>query len=97
VLDGVAGDEYLVGGGGADDFLYHASTGVIAAGHDTIADFARGLDHIELDTALSAGAAAAALHIDISTADSLVTFDGSPDFLITVAGVHLDQSDFLFT
>ena len=38
-----------------------------------------------------------ALHIDNTGADSLITFDNSAGFSLTVAGVDLDQSDFLFT
>jgi hypothetical protein len=62
-----------------------------------IADFLRGTDHIEIDTSLSAMAAGVALHSNNAGADALITFDGSPGPLITVAGVDLDQCDFFFT
>lgn len=97
-IEGAAGNDTIMGGGGADVFVYHGGAGdVINAGHDVIADFVHGTDFIEIDTSLSAMAAGAALHINNSGADALVTFDGSPDLLITVAGVDLNSSDFLFT
>ncbi|MEA2940674.1 MAG: hypothetical protein QOD09_1203 [Bradyrhizobium sp.] len=48
-IDGLGGDDFLIGLGGDDTFVFNAASN--GSGHDTIADFTPGHDHIELDYA----------------------------------------------
>jgi VCBS repeat-containing protein len=46
-INGLGGDDLLIGLGGDDTFVFNAASR--GSGHDTIADFTPGHDHIELD------------------------------------------------
>jgi Ca2+-binding RTX toxin-like protein len=70
-LDGGAGADTLVGGAGSDVFDFNSTTDTPAGARDTIQDFVRGVDHIDLRT------------IDASTAvtgDQAFSFMGTKSF-----------------
>ena len=70
-LDGGGGADTLVGGTGSDVFDFNSTTDTPAGTRDTIQDFLRGVDHIDLRT------------IDASTAvtgDQAFSFIGAKSF-----------------
>ena len=81
-LDGGAGDDVLSGGAGADMFVFNG-------GHDRIADFEQGVDHITLDAALWTGLTSAAdvLAIYGSHDDDRVTIDLADGNILDIDGI----------
>ena len=82
-LDGGAGDDLLSGGGGADMFIFNS-------GHDRIADFEQGVDHITLDAELWTGLTSAAdvLTIYGSFDGDRVTIDLGDGNILDIDGVE---------
>lgn len=79
-------DNVLTGGAGADLFRFHAGWG-----NDTVTDFARGADKVDLSTT---GLGFADLSLSV-TADGVIVSEGADSILL--AGLAaLDQTDFLF-
>ena len=89
VLDGGVGDDTLTGGGGADVFRYRLA----GFGADTITDFTRGADVIDLR---NTGLSLADLNISDSGQDRVIDGGGNTITLTGQAGVTLNATDFMF-
>ena len=90
VLDGGAGDDTLTGGAGADVFRYRLA----GFGADTITDFTRGTDVIDLR---NTGLVFADLSISASSQDLVIDAgSGNTITLSGQAGVTLAATDFVF-
>jgi len=90
ILGGAGGDDKLVGGAGHDVFQFTGAWGV-----DTVSDFEKGLDHLELH---ATGLGYEDLQIQVSGVSSLVHVAGFGDILIlNTLPTALSASDFLFT
>ena len=94
-LDGGAGNDVLLGGAGADIFSFGNGKG-----HDTIGDFADGLDLIRISAPGIAGVADLAITAD-AAGDAVVTFvaEGRTT-VITLTDIDVGQlsaADFIFS
>jgi serralysin len=99
VLVGEGGADRLTGGAGADVFVFRFASDSPASGHDTIEDFQRGLDTLDL-RGLRTGAADA-LSIETRDGSTFVTLDqggdGTADFVVVLAGLTgLTTAEVLF-
>ncbi|MET0723238.1 MAG: cadherin-like domain-containing protein [Tardiphaga sp.] len=98
-VNGLGGNDLLIGLGGADNFVFSAGSG-----QDTIYDFQKNVDHIDL-SALSSivtqGSLATwmAQHVmanPLNSADTLITLDGGDTILLhNVAYTSLGVGDFI--
>ena len=95
-LQGGFGDDELTGGQGADTFVYDGfvAVGVVLEGHDVITDFETGTDVLDMDAlfdnvgfADGQGAREAALSVQDTGSDTVVTVSGQGNFSVTLEGV----------
>ena len=87
VLNGGAGNDVLIGGAGDDRFQFSGHFGL-----DTILDFQRGHDHIDLR---GTGLSFASLNIAYHDGDAVIT-SAHGKIVVDHIGGHLHASDFLF-
>jgi Ca2+-binding RTX toxin-like protein len=97
VLNGNGGDDTLAGGFGNDTFVFARANGAVNFGHDTIADFAAGQDHLQIDHTIFGNFAAVQQHMQQVGGDVVITYDANNSIVLhdaVMANVH--ASDFLF-
>jgi serralysin len=98
-LDGNAGADTLTGGAGADIFDYNARSDSNSSNTDTITDFQKGTDKIDvtglnLSNVASSGSGNTLIVSDMGSYTQLSTASG--DFRINVTGdIAFDDSDFI--
>ncbi len=98
-LIGNLGSDQLVGGAG-DDFFAYSSDTITDAGlrFDTITDFTKGSDKIDLTDGLTLGTDDGQVQFDSvfgNTFIGITDSDGKVELFATVTGVILDNSDFV--
>lgn len=98
-INGLAGDDLLIGLGGADNFVFTAGSG-----RDTIYDFQTSIDHIDLQalssivtqSSLGTWMAQNVMANPDNSADTLITLDSGNSILLhNVAHTSLSASDFI--
>jgi serralysin len=87
---GVGGNDYLVGGDGSDTFVYYVGSN----GKDEITDFTIGTDHLQISKSLAANFAA--LVMNQSGANTIITFGADSIQLDNILTTNLHASDFIF-
>jgi Ca2+-binding RTX toxin-like protein len=93
VLNGLGGNDVLIGGASNDSFVFSGTPG-----NDTINDFASGADKIDLS---AYGITMAQVSTSASGANTIVSVDsdsnGVSDFTVTLIGVGAPQeADYVF-
>ena len=97
LLNGNGGNDALAGGYGNDTFVFAKSNGVVNFGNDTIADFAAGQDHLQIDHSIFGNFAAVQQHMQQVGDDVVITYDASNSITLhDVAMANLHANDFLF-
>ena len=97
VLTGNGGNDTLAGGYGNDTFNFARSNGVVNFGNDTIADFAAGQDHLQIDHTIFGNFAAVQQHMQQVGGDVVITYDANNSIVLNdVLMANLHASDFLF-
>jgi serralysin len=105
VLIGGDGADTLTGGAGADAFVFHAGSSGVAIGRDTITDFEKGADKIEIADASSFigsnafTGSAGEVRYAASSGQTVVELDSNGDRLadlqlLLTGELQLDYSDF---
>ena len=98
-INGLGGNDLLIGLGGADNFVFTSNSG-----RDTIYDFQKNFDHIDLSAlsstvtqgTLSTWMAQHVLESPDNASDTLITLDGGDTILLrNVAHTSLGTSDFI--
>jgi Ca2+-binding RTX toxin-like protein len=87
---GMSGNDYLVGGDGSDTFVYVSGSN----GNDEITDFAIGSDHLQISKSLAANFAA--LVMNQSGANTIITFGTDSVQIDNILASNLHASDFIF-
>jgi hypothetical protein len=95
-INGLGGNDLLIGLGGADNFVFTANSG-----HDTIVDFQKNVDHIDLSAVVNTSDVTTWMdhHVAASPlngADTLITLDSGDTILLhNVAHTSLSANDFI--
>ena len=80
-----------------DMFSWARSNGVVNFGNDTIADFAAGQDHLQIDHTIFGNFAAVQQHMQQVGGDVVITYDANNSITLHDAVMaNLHASDFLF-
>jgi Ca2+-binding RTX toxin-like protein len=97
VLNGNGGNDALTGGYGNDTFVFARTNGAVNFGNDTIADFAAGQDHLQIDHTIFGDFAAVQQHMQQVGGDVVITYDANNSITLHDAVMaNLHASDFLF-
>ena len=97
MLNGNGGNDTLAGGYGNDTFVFARTNGAVNFGNDTIADFAAGQDHLQIDHTIFGDFAAVQQHMQQVGGDVVITYDANNSITLNDAVMaNLHASDFLF-